>query len=154
MLQVHPLGLKKFIWLNPILPWFFAHSQPGGSLVPPLFIWPSNKLKIGTSISMTKNYSHTQIVDLFLEMKSQWRHFPSFATSLFLVWFCSNFVHRYFLGITNKNTKFCWDWLQNDVINDLKDPILPKYSQTNVLPSLYKACSSAKTFHRGTAYHF
>ena len=32
----------------------------------------------------------------------------------------------------------------SDVINDFKDPILPKYSQKNVLPWQYKAFLSAK----------
>ena len=39
--------------------------------------------------------------------------FLIFASSLFLVWFCSNFVQRCFLVLQTK--KNCWEWLQSDV---------------------------------------
>ena len=100
---------------------FWSFSAPGGSLVPfiifysLLFFYPTSiKLTLGTSICMSKT-THTQkIVELFLEMTSQWRQFRFcnvFVSCPILFKFCTEML----LGITNKNTKFCWDWLQNDV---------------------------------------
>ena len=74
------------MFVSPILPGLFGHSQPGGVNCNS-FIWPSINLKLGTSISMGKNYLHTKIGELFLEMTSQWRHFSFFQLLCFFSYF-------------------------------------------------------------------
>ena len=150
---------KSRSYLNPILPGIFGHSQPRGVFgTTPCnsFIWPSINLKLGTSIGMSKKYSQ-KIAELLLEMTCNdvISHFCNFFVScpIFLK-FCTEML----IGITNKNTKFCWDWLRNDVTITssliLRTQFVRKYPSKNVLPWQYEALYSAKSLYRGTNYHF
>ena len=121
------------------------------------FIWPSINLKLGTSIGMSKKYSHTKIIELFLEMTSQWRHFPFFQ----LLCFSSDFAQILYRDASwyNKQKykillKLIEKWRHNDVITDSEDSMCQEYPSKNVLPWQYEALYSGKILYRGINYHF
>ena len=71
------------------------------------FIWPSINLKLGTSIGMTKKYSHWAIFRNDITMMS----FPIFCNFFVSCLILLKFRTEVPLGITNKNTKFVEiDW--------------------------------------------
>ena len=70
--------------LNSILPWLFWSFEALGvfGTTPVILLFDLEiNLKLGTSIGISKNYSHTKIVELFFEMMS----FTIFATFCFLI---------------------------------------------------------------------
>ena len=104
---------------NPILPrLFWSFSARGGCLVPPPVI-PLSDLqstwKLVHQYVWVKNTQTQKIIELFLEMMSQWHYFPFLQLLCFLSDFAQIFTEMPPLGMTNKNAKFCWDWLRNDV---------------------------------------
>ena len=103
---------------NPILPglfWSFSARGVFGSTPCNSFIWPSINLKLGTSIGMSKKYSHTKNCEAIFRNDVTMTSFPIFCNFFvscpILLKFCTEMP----LGISNKNTKFCWDWLRSDV---------------------------------------
>ena len=71
-------------------------------MVPPPSNLNSNQVEICALKAISKNYSYTKIIKLFLEMMSQRHHFLFYATSLFLVLCCSNFLQRCILVLQTK----------------------------------------------------
>ena len=89
-------------------PGFLVILSPGGLGTTPCysFIWPSISLKLGTSIGMAENYSHMKNCGAIFRNDVTMTSFPMFATSLFLIQFCSNFVKRCFLVLQTKIQSF------------------------------------------------
>ena len=100
--------------LNPILPEFYGHSEPGTTPCNS-FIWPSLNLKLVTSIGMSKNYSHTKTCWAIFLNDVTMTSFPIFFNFFVSCLILRKFSTEMLLAITNKSTKFCWDWLRNDV---------------------------------------
>ena len=103
---------------NPILPrlfWSFSAWRVFGTTLCYSFIWPSINLKLGTSIRMTKSYSHTKKCWAIFRNDVTMTSFCIFCNFIFSCPILLKFCTEMLPGITSKNTKFCWDWLQNDI---------------------------------------